>query len=384
MMKRVVSIFLGIFLIFGLVSCQAEGGKRGQEEKNKLDISSSLNHTGEMKLEYAKEFSVDYYDDGFALIQISNGDRFLVIPEGKECPKDVDKEIVRIQQPVRNIYLVASAAMDIFSSLDSLDLIRFSALKADGWYIEKARKAMEDGEIRYAGKYSAPDYEQIISGECGLAIENTMIYHTPEVKEELEKFGIPVLVDYSSYENSPLGRTEWVKLYGLLANKEKKAEELFNEQANAFREISSKERIDKTVAFFYITGNGEVNVRKSSDYLPKMIKLAGGKYIFEHLGDEEDTASSTMSMQMEEFYSSAKDADYIIYNSTIEGELSSVKDLMGKSPLLKKFKAVKEGNVYCTTKNLYQSSMEVGTIISDLNKIVTGEDNGLTYIYKLW
>ena len=54
-----------------------------------------------------------------------------------------------------------------------------------------------------------------------------------------------------------------------------------------------------------------------------MIERAGGSYIFDDLGDEEE-ATSTVSLQMEEFYAGAKDADYIIYNSTIEGELSSI------------------------------------------------------------
>lgn len=62
--------------------------------------------------------------------------------------------------------------------------------------------------------YSAPDYELILSKNCDLAIESTMIYHKPEVKEKLEQFGIPVLVEHSSYESHPLGRTEWLKLYG--------------------------------------------------------------------------------------------------------------------------------------------------------------------------
>ena len=47
-----------------------------------------------------------------------------------------------------------------------------------------------------------------------------MIYHTPEVKERLEEFGIPVLVERSSYESHPLGRVEWIKLYGVLLGKE--------------------------------------------------------------------------------------------------------------------------------------------------------------------
>ena len=279
-------------------------------------------------------------------------------------------------------YLAASAAMDMFVATDALDAVRFSSLKADGWYIEEAKKAMEDGDIIYAGKYSAPDYEMILNENCGLAIENTMILHTPEVKEQLEKFNIPVMVDHSSYETNPLGRTEWVKLYGLLTGHEEQAEQVFDSEAKAFEQVSNQDATGKTVAFFYITTNGEANVRKSADYLPKMIELAGGSYIFDDLGDEED-ATSTVSLQMEEFYAGAKDADYIIYNSTIEGELSSMQDLLAKSPLLEKFKAVKEGHVYCTTKNLYQSTMELGTITSDIRKMLTGDDADLTYLYKV-
>ena len=79
-----------------------------------------------------------------------------------------------------------------------------SGTQAENWYLDAALTAMEQGEIAYAGKYSAPDYEMILSADCGLAIENTMIYHTPEVKEQLEKFGVPVLVERSSYESDPL------------------------------------------------------------------------------------------------------------------------------------------------------------------------------------
>ena len=137
-------------------------------------------------------------------------------------------------------------------------------------------KKMEAGNIIYAGNYSAPDYEQILSENCELAIENTMISHTPEVKEQLEKFGVPVLTDHSSYEKLHLGRTEWVKLYGLLTGHEKEAEEAFAAENEAFASIGEEEETGKTVAFFYITTNGEVNVRKTADYLPKMIELAGG------------------------------------------------------------------------------------------------------------
>jgi len=381
MMKKLAAILLNILTVFVLAACGSAQDTVTMERNT--DISPELSYSHSMELTYAERFSVDYYEDGYALITIWEGGRFLVIPEGKDAPEGLAEDIVLLKQPIEHIYLVASAVMDMFVSMDTLDSVRFSALKPEGWYVKEARDAMEAGDILYAGKYSAPDYEMIVAEGCGLAIENTMIYHTPEVKEQLEKFGIPVLVDYSSYELEPLGRTEWVKLYGLLAGKEEEAEKAFQSEAEAFASVGKEESSGKTVAFFYITTNGEANVRKSSDYLPRMIELAGGSYIFDHLGDKDENASSTVTMQMEEFYATAKDADYIIYNSTIEGEMSSMDELLGKSSLLENFKAVQDGNVFCTTRNIYQSSMELGTIISDIHKILTEEEDGLTYIYKL-
>ena len=380
-MKRIK--LLGIAAVLLLLPGGCGRTETAAQERN-TDISQELTYTGSMDLVYAEKFAVDYYEDGYALITVNQDMQYLLVPEGMEAPEDLAEGIAVLQQPVDHIYLVASAVMDMFVSMDALDSVRFSGLQESGWYIEEAREAMEAGDILYAGKYSTPDYEQILAEGCGLAVENTMIYHTPEVKEQLENFGIPVLVDYSSYEAEPLGRTEWVKLYGLLIGKEEAAEEAFQSEMEAFQSIQESEEDigdEKSVAFFYITANGEANVRKSSDYLAKMIDMAGGEYIFRNLGDEE-SASSTETMQMEEFYAGAKDADYIIYNSTIDGELSSLDELLAKSPLLKDFKAVESGNVFCTTRDLYQSSMELGTIISDIHSMLTDRTD-MTYIYPL-
>lgn len=380
MRKKLTALGLILLLALSLTACGAT--QQGRDSEDHKDISAELTWEGSMELRYATEFQVDRYEGGYTLLTIMQDGRYLVVPEGKEPPEDLSKDIVVLRQPIEHIYLVASAAMDMFVSLDALDRIGFSALKEESWYIDEAREAMEQGEILHAGSYAAPDYEQIVSKGCGLAVENTMIYHTPEVKEQLEKLKIPVLVDYSSYEGNPLGRTEWVRLYGVLTGKEAEAEAAFQSEIEAFEAVDQGEKTGSTVAFFYITANGEVNVRRSSDYLPKMIEMAGGSYVFDHLGEEEDTASSNVTMQMEEFYAAAKDADYIIYNSTTTEELSSIEDLLGKSSLLEKFQAVQEGKVYCTTKNLYQSSMELGTIISDMHKMLTGGE-GMTYLYQL-
>ena len=370
------------FIVTALVSCGSP-----EETKDRLsedrDISPEIEYESRMNLEYAQEFAVDHYSGGYTLISISDGSRFLVVPENQEAPKNLDEDIVVLKQPMDHIYMVASAVMDMFRAIDAMDAIRLSGTDTDGWYIEEAKRAMEDGRILYAGKYSMPDYERILSEGCRLAIENMMITHTPEVQEQLEGFGIPVLIDRSSYESHPLGRMEWVKLYGALMDKEDEAEAAFKAQTETLADISHQENTGKTVAFFYLTANGSVNVRKSSDYVPKMIELAGGKYIFENLGDAESKAS-TMNMQIEEFYAGAKDADYLIYNSTVDGEMESLDELLAKSDLLKDFKAVKDGHVWCTTSNFYQESMSLGTFIMDVHSILAeGETADTAYMYLL-
>lgn len=287
-----------------------------------------------------------------------------------------------LKRPIKDVYLVASAVMDMFSGLDGLGAITFSGQKKDGWYIEDARKAMEKGNIIYAGKYNKPDYELLAAGDCALAIENRMIYHSPEVIEKLEDFGIPVMVECSSYEPHPLGRVEWVKFFGALLGEEEKAAQIFEEQADILERLAAEDKKDKTVAFFYITSGGMVQVRQSSDYIPKMIALAGGKYIFENLGDTE-TKRSTMNMQMEEFYSGAKDADYLIYNSSIDGGVTSVKELLDKCGLLSDFKAVKEGNVFCTTNDMYQQSLSIGYLMDDIHTMLHGGRDGMRYLFPL-
>lgn len=363
-------------------------------------ISASLNWKSRMELAYATQFAVDTYEDAdgaqYEAIAIADGSRFLLVPEDGKAPEDLPASIQVLKRPVKQIYLVATATMDMFRTLGALSDIRFSGTDASGWYIPEAKEAMENGSILYAGKYSEPDYERIVSEGCGLAVENTMILHSPEVKEKLESFGIPVIVDHSSYEAHPLGRTEWIRLYGVLTGKEKEAEAAFAEQEAALQrvteELSGTENAggsgetDQTekpsAAFFYITNQGSVNVRRSSDYIPKMIELAGGRYIFEHLG-EDGKRSSTVNMQMEEFYATAKEADYLIYNSTIDGEVHSISELLAKAPVLKDFKAVQAGNVWCTTKNLYQESMSVGPMLEDIHAIFSGSQGDGTYLYKL-
>ena len=317
--------------------------------------------------------TADCYADGSTLLTIPDAQaKFLIRPEGAATLRTVPAGVTVLQQPVQNIYLVSTSAMDLFLHLDALDSIALSGTRAEGWYLDEAKQAMQAGRIAYAGKYSAPDYERILTAECGLAVENTMIYHTPEVKEQLERFGIPVLVERSSYESSPLARMEWIKLYGILLGKEALAEEVFAQQAQRIAPLLEQPSTGKRCAFFSITSSGLATVRKSGDYVAQMIGMAGGEYVFADLADSGNSLS-TMNIPLEDLYAGVKDADVLIYNGTIEGSISTKEELLARCALLAECKAVQSGNIWCTTPSFFQQSMALADFMLDLHAVFTGE-----------
>lgn len=352
------------------------------KEKGAPEISG-LTYESTMKLDYATEFDVYYYKDGYKLIDVHEDRQYLVVPEGKEVPKDLSGDIVVLKQPLEHIYMAATAVMSLFDEIDGLDNVSFSGVTADGWYVENVKTAMDAGKISYAGKYSEPDYEMLVNGECSLAVESTMILHTPKVQEMIEDLDIPVFVDYSSYESHPLGRTEWVKLYGAMLNKEDQAESFFEKESKIVDDLEGFQNTEKTVAYFYVNSDGSVVVRKSEDYIPSMIEIAGGRYAFKDLKNPDSNAPS-VKLTMEEFYATAVDADYLIYNGTIDGQVKSVSDLEAKNELFADFKAVQDDNVWYTGKNLYQATDKTGELIKDIHLMLTGKSQDeMTFLEKM-
>lgn len=335
-----------------------------------------------MELIYANGFDIFGYGDN-RLIRIYGVGDYLLIPEGGKAPEGLDDDITVLYQPLDTTYLVSTSVMDLVRQIGALDDIRLSGLLAKDWYIDEAGEYLEDGRMIYAGRYRAPDYELILSEGCDLAIENTMIFHDPEVKEKLEELGIPVIVETSSYEDSPLGRLEWIKLYGVLFDKEAVADDFYEEEVSKLEALKTEGLEKKSVAFFYVSATGQVCVRAPKDYVTKMIEMAGGRYVPGIKAGDATSGMGTINMQPEDLFAEAVDADIIIYNSTIEGNLSSVDDLVALNPLFSEFRAVKEGNVYCLTNGFFQKTTQMPEFITGLSAIIEGKESGNGVFYKL-
>lgn len=367
-------------------------------ENSSFDLNiedSELKKTESLPLDYASQFYVDFYEDGYIHIHVEDGSDYVVVPENEDENDLGLSSPVYIHLPCDRIYLAASSAMDLFLELDELGSIAACSTKSSDYAMQEVREAIDSEKITYVGKYSAPDYELLLNLDCNLTIESTMISHSPKIKEQIERINIPVFVERSSYEESPMGRLEWIKLYGLLTGKEAEANTFFEKEVEKIKKIEgtsnnmpiagdSKINSDKTtVAFFSITSSGYVTVRKPGDYICKMIEMAGGEYVLNNLLVEEDNALSTINIGMEDFYREASDADILIYNGSIDGGVKSLDDFLQKNALLKEFKAVKEGNVWSTSLNMFQESSKIAQIIFEMSALIQDEEEDFVYLKKL-
>lgn len=350
------------------------------------EVGGNLVHTGGLTLRWATGFTVDLYEEDRALACIADGTRYLFVPAG-DTPQGIAGDVTVLERPLSNIYLASSSTLCLFAALGAVNCVSHVSVTQETCTVEAFTQAIASGDIVYGGKYSAPDYEAFLNGGCRLAVENTMIYHTPEVREKLMQLGVPVIVEQSSLESAPLGRLEWIMLWGAMLDKVSAAQEVLDRQAQLIADVEARvaaQPLACTVAFFYINANGAAVVRKPGDYVAKMIAMAGGTYAFAQLAGADENRSSSTTLEMEAFYAQAKDADVIIYNSTVAGRLKGLDELVALNPLLADFKAVKNRRAWCCEQNVYQQMTATGEVVADLHEAIADTDRDeLTFLFRL-
>lgn len=426
-------------------------GASGMVEESSVHWSAAPEIDGLMfisseKNDVAEYFRLSVYEDAsgakYQLLETAGGlHRYLIVPadaqvsnrksdhftarasEANSANKEKKGdalELTVLQQPLTTTYVAASAVMASLCDLGAVSQIRFSGLREEGWYVDEARTAMEKGSMLFAGKYSEPDYETLLREGCDLALESTMIYRSPEVIEKLSALGIPVYIDYSSYEPHVLGRLEWIRVYGALFGHEEKAQQWYASERDRIRaiqkdaETSSGEAsqsgksteksetktsrnskneassigsssgsagtdttadLRPTVVYFYVNSSGQIQVRQPHDYIPELLELAGARYLAPDMSSLGGSRKSNVTVSLEDFYSSCRDADYLIYSATLDRPLSSIQELLGKNALFADFKAVKEGHVYTTDKDFYQLSDRMADFAEDVHRMLQGQDD---------
>jgi iron complex transport system substrate-binding protein len=374
-LKHLVVLLLAALILVTAVACSSSPGTglspsaNVTSEDGDQEVDGKLVFDREEELEFAAEFTLTHYKGGYKEFTVSSAPekKFLIVPEGKSVPDGLDANTVVLKQPLNRICLNSTGMVSLVDAIGGLDNIATVGYDIDSWYLDNVIAKMQAGEIKYSGNYKAPDFEMLTSEGVNLEVDTTKLLNHPEVMAKYEELNIPYFIETSSKEGHPLGRVEWVKLFGALMGLEDRANTYFQEQVNKLKLVTATEKTGKTVAMFYLSTDGQkVYARNGGDYMAQMIELAGGTYI---MADVAPDKSGTTSTTMEDLYSRCMDADYLFYVNFAQ-KFSSIEEMVEKMPLVADFKAVKEGRVYITAPNFTQSTAAIGGIIEDMNAVL--------------
>jgi len=163
---------------------------------------------------------------------------------------------------------------------------------------------------------------------------------------KLRELGIKVLYNADYLETDPLGKAEWIKLFGALYCKEKLADSIFSNIENEYNNL--KILINKS-----ITGKPKILlgmpykdtwfISPGNSYISRLIEDAGGDYLWE------DTRSDySMPYGIENVYIKAIEADYWL-NS---GSASSRNGISAIDIRLSDLQCFKNGNIFNNNKRI--------------------------------
>ncbi len=403
-MKRSLALVLLAVLAMSTLLFAACDKKENEQQGITVEYSQ-LTSTGKEENTFAELFSIEHLKDenekAYSKIEVFDKEKkldtsWLLLPEGVDkvsgAPAGVNIMTFRDRQ---NIMVSSASTMALINAMDALSKVPMTTADTT-WRIQEIKDAIDKGTVKEVGKYSKPDYEQIISigaeKHVTFAVFSTMLDSVPDVYDQLTKTcNLRIMRDQSSYESHPLGRTEWIKIYGEIFDMRDKSDAVFNGQVEILNETSSKINVPeaerKTVLIFYTTSTKDTfYVRNAADYVTELVNLGGGKQVAE-IGPGK---SGNTKMTQESFIQECSQADYVLYNWT--SGASGVKDesLQGLidarlGDWFKDFKAYKEGNVWRTSNDFYQKMDKMGEMVADIYKMLYGENvsDTLTYVNRL-
>jgi iron complex transport system substrate-binding protein len=334
------------------------------------DVDGELILDHQEELQFADGFTLTRYKGGYTMFTVTynSGKEYLIVPEGKSVPENLSDTVVVLQQPLNKISLNSTGMVSVVDAIGGLDHIATVGYDVDSWYLDNVIAKMQAGEILYSGSYKEPDFELLAAEGILLEVDTTMLDGYPEVMAKYDELGIPSFVESSSQEGHPLGRVEWVKLFGALMGLEEEADAYFAQQVATLEAVTAAEQSGKTVAMFYISSSsGKVYPRNGGDYMANMIDMAGGDYVMADVSPEE---TGTTASTFEDVYARCIDADYLFYiNFALK--LSTIEEMVEYNPLFADFKAVQDKNVYITAPSFTQSTAAIAGIIEDMHTVLS-------------
>ncbi|MEP1035190.1 ABC transporter substrate-binding protein [Ekhidna sp.] len=283
------------------------------------------------EVQYAKGFHFE-----------SEGDqRYLVVDE--PWPKATKSKKYLLNGVPKRIVCTSTSHLPFFEMLDAEEsVIGFPNLNyiSSAVFIERANA----GLLTDLGPDGSMNMELLLGINPDAVVAFDMGGESKTLAK-IEEAGIPVYYNSDFLEQSPLGRAEWIKFFGALLNKEKKADSIFSEIAkeyNRLKELAGAVKNKPTILSGVVYGDTWF-LPGGNNWAATFFKNAGGAYLW-----DADTTSGWLELSFEAVYEKGNDAEFWIGTST----LNTMVEMEGQDERYATFRAFKNGEVYNYNKKI--------------------------------
>lgn len=361
MQNRMGMAWMAILMIssLGLLSCQGGKTAAGMEEGGDT-----------LQMKYAQLLTIVSHDEGsYTEVKVHNPwkegtelHRYILVPKGKEGDATMAKlagqahgegkkaaalgvKTDTVRTPLESNLVFTAPHCQLLSELGCQNAITGVCDKDYINIPDIKSRAQADAKVAHpimdCGSSMQPDIERIIA----LHPEALLIspFENNGGYGKLDKLRIPIIETADYMETSPLGRAEWIKLYGLLLSSSK-ADSLFSAIEKEYLQL-------KAEAAKLPLGLSILTERKTGNvwYVPGgkstmgiLLRDAHAKYIF-----ADDQHSGSLSMSPEQIIAKGNQVDVWAFKY-FGGNALTRQDLLAEYQGYQALKAFRTGTVYET------------------------------------
>jgi iron complex transport system substrate-binding protein len=338
-----------VSIIFSFIGCQKK------EKKDTINDSTASN-----SIQYAKSLAI-FKHAGYTIVKVSNPwpnaakDFTYILKEKNGIIPDSLKKHPQIAVPLKSIVVTSTTNIPFLEML-GVEKMLVGFPHTDYISSKKTRTLIDAGSVKNVGQNEKLNIEQLIEMAPELIVTFGIDNNNPAI-ENLKRSGLNVLIQADWMEQSPLGKAEWLKLYGALFGKEKEADVLFEnivkEYNNALALVAEKK--PTSTVLYGSMYQDQWYVAKGSSWVAQFIKDAKADYLWKNL---EGTGSQGLSF--ENILNKAKTANFWIAT----GSFKSLSELEKTNPHYSQFNAFANKTIYTFEGKLGATG---GTIFYELS-----------------
>lgn len=345
---------LTAFLILPMMTIMVTSCK--PDEYNGIDQSNLL-HTDTIGNEFAKGFQIIYRQND-TKINIVDPITQQVIQSYIISDDNLNNSKV-LPLHINRVVTMATSQVGVLRELHLEDKIVGVAKFKDLCHPLNKSKVKELGYMQVANPESFIEVHPDVIFYSGFDMSNPIL-------NKLSQAGLKTFLIYDWKETHPLGRAEWIKVFGILLNEEKEANAIFNKIKRQYNDIVKKLKQAKVrptvLAGTYFSG--VFNAPAGKSYMAQLFEDANANYVY-----AETKGTGSLSLSLEEVITKNKSTDF-----WLNAAAATKYDLLQQSQKFRLLKATKQGNLYSYFSNrncfFQKASTSPQLVLEDLGKII--------------